>query len=49
MSAGIHGEHSETTDGIYDLSNKHRIGYTEVELVQTMIDGASFVSGITQN
>jgi len=36
---GIHGEHSETTDGIYDISNKHRIGHSEVELVQTMIDG----------
>merc|ERR1712105_568405 len=36
---GIHGEHSETTDGVYDISNKHRIGHTEVELVQTMIDG----------
>jgi len=36
---GIHGEHSETTDGVYDISNKHRIGRTEVELVQTMVDG----------
>lgn len=36
---GIHGEHSETDDGTYDISNKHRIGHTEVELVQTMIDG----------
>lgn len=36
---GVHGEHSETTDGIYDISNKERIGKTEVELVQTMIDG----------
>lgn len=38
---GVHGEHSETKDGTYDISNKHRIGYTEVELVQTMIDGVA--------
>ena len=25
----------------YDISNKHRMGYTEVELVQTMIDGVN--------
>ena len=23
----------------YDISNKHRLGYSEVQLVQTMIDG----------
>eukprot|EP01083_Nonionella_stella_P020214 56028_1 len=38
---GIHGEHSETTGGVYDISNKHRIGYSEVELVQTMMDGVA--------
>uniref|UniRef100_A0A6A7G196 arginine kinase n=1 Tax=Hirondellea gigas TaxID=1518452 RepID=A0A6A7G196_9CRUS len=38
---GVHGEHSESKGGIYDVSNKHRIGYTEVELVQTLIDGVS--------
>ena len=25
----------------YDISNKHRLGYSEVELVQTMIDGVN--------
>jgi len=38
---GVHGEHSESKGGIYDVSNKHRIGHTEVELVQTMIDGVT--------
>merc|ERR1719223_1949215 len=38
---GIHGEHSETDGGIYDLSNKERLGKSEVELVQTMIDGVA--------
>ena len=25
----------------YDVSNKHRLGYSEVELVQKMIDGVN--------
>jgi protein-arginine kinase len=36
---GIHGEHSETDGGVYDISNKERLGKSEVVLVQTMIDG----------
>jgi len=38
---GVHGEHSETSSGIFDISNKARIGKSEVELVQTMIDGVT--------
>lgn len=36
---GIHGEHSETKDGIYDISNKRRLGRSEKQLVQDMYDG----------
>ena len=36
---GIHGEHSESEGGIYDISNKRRLGVTEVECVQDMVDG----------
>jgi len=36
---GIHGEHTETDDGIFDISNKRRLGRGEVELVQDMYDG----------
>jgi len=36
---GIHGEHTETDDGIYDISNKRRLGRSERELVQDMYDG----------
>ena len=36
---GVHGEHSDSAEGVYDLSNKARMGATEVQLVQTMIDG----------
>jgi len=37
--AGIHGEHSETEGGVYDVSNKERLGLTEFEAVKRMYDG----------
>ena len=30
---GIHGEHSESADHVYDISNKRRLGRSEVDLV----------------
>ncbi|PIO75954.1 ATP:guanido phosphotransferase, catalytic domain protein [Teladorsagia circumcincta] len=36
---GIHGEHSESAEGIYDISNKQRLGLTEYEAVRQMYDG----------
>jgi len=30
---GIHGEHTETDDGIFDISNRRRLGRSEVDLV----------------
>jgi len=36
---GIHGEHSSSEGGIYDISNKKRLGVSEVECVQDMYDG----------
>lgn len=36
---GIHGEHSETKSDIFDISNKRRLGRSEKELVQDLIDG----------
>jgi creatine kinase/arginine kinase len=36
---GIHGEHTETNDGVFDISNKRRLGRSEKALVQDMIDG----------
>ena len=36
---GIHGEHSESEGGVYDISNKRRLGVTEVQCVQDMYDG----------
>ena len=36
---GIHGEHTESDDGVYDISNLRRLGRNEVDLVQDMYDG----------
>jgi protein-arginine kinase len=36
---GIHGEHTETDDGIFDISNRRRLGRSERDLVQDMYDG----------
>lgn len=36
---GSHGEHSDTSDGIFDISNKRRLGRSEKDLVQDMYDG----------
>ena len=36
---GVHGEHSESEGGVFDISNRRRLGVTEVECVQDMYDG----------
>ena len=36
---GIHGEHSESADHVYDISNRRRLVRSEVDLVQDMYDG----------
>ncbi len=38
---GVHGEHSGSEGGIYDISNRRRLGITEVEAVQNMHDGVA--------
>merc|ERR1712000_657428 len=38
---GTKGESGGQTGCTFDISNKHRLGYSEVELVQTMIDGVN--------
>merc|ERR1712106_805663 len=38
---GTKGESGGETGCTYDISNKHRLGYTEVQLVQGMIDGVN--------
>jgi len=36
---GAHGEHTETDDGVFDISNLRRLGRTEVDLVKDMYIG----------
>jgi creatine kinase/arginine kinase len=36
---GAHGEHTETDDGIFDISNRRRLGRSMTDLVQDMYDG----------
>jgi protein-arginine kinase len=36
---GIHGEHSESVGGVYDVSNIARLGLTEFDAVKIMYDG----------
>merc|ERR1712066_731011 len=40
---GTRGESGGQTGHTYDISNKHRLGYSEVQLVQTMIDGVNTI------
>jgi creatine kinase len=45
---GSAGEHSAAVGGKFDVSNKQRLGFSEVELVQKMIDGVSKVIELEQ-
>lgn len=36
---GVHGEHSESSDGVYDISNKRRLGITEREIYEQLYNG----------
>merc|ERR1712033_160916 len=38
---GTRGESGGYIDDTYDISNKHRLGYSEVQLVQTLIDSVN--------
>lgn len=36
---GVHGEHSESEGGVFDISNKQRLGVSEVDAAMTMYRG----------
>ena len=40
---GSSGEHSAAVGAKFDVSNKRRLGFSEVQLVQMMIDGVTKV------
>ncbi|XP_070191191.1 arginine kinase-like [Littorina saxatilis] len=39
QARGIHGEHTESEGGVYDISNKRRLGLTELQAVTEMYNG----------
>jgi len=45
---GSSGEHSAAVGAKWDISNKQRIGFSEVELVQKMIDGVTKLIAIEE-
>jgi len=46
---GIHGEHTETDDGVFDISNKRRLGRSEKDLVQDMYNGVKAMISAEKN
>jgi len=36
---GVHGEHSESEGGVFDISNKQRLGVDEVECTKLLYAG----------
>ncbi|XP_074656973.1 uncharacterized protein LOC141910149 [Tubulanus polymorphus] len=40
---GIHGEHTESVGGVYDISNKRRLGLTEIDAVTEMAEGVKAI------
>ncbi len=38
---GSSGEHSDTSDGLFDVSNRERLGLTEFDAVKKMFDGVA--------
>jgi creatine kinase/arginine kinase len=42
---GIHGEHSESSGGVFDISNRMRLGVTEAEAVGHLIRGVNQLAG----
>ena len=40
---GEGGEETESTNGAFDISNLDRLGYSEVEIVQKVMDGVDLL------
>jgi arginine kinase len=36
---GVHGEHSDSVGGVWDISNKQRLGVTEIDCLETLHGG----------
>jgi protein-arginine kinase len=45
---GTNGEHTPIVDGVVDISNRRRLGRTEVDLVQLVVDGSQQLIALEQ-
>lgn len=46
---GTGGEHSDAKTGVYDISNKRRLGITEHEVIQEMYNGIVEIIKLEKN
>ena len=46
---GVNGEHSESKEGIFDISNRRRLGVTEVEAIEALVEGISALIRVEQS
>ncbi|GAA52341.1 Taurocyamine kinase [Clonorchis sinensis] len=49
QARGLHGEHTESPEGIHDISNKRRLGLTELEAAKEMADGVAQMIAIEKS
>ncbi|VDP70656.1 unnamed protein product [Echinostoma caproni] len=49
QARGLHGEHTESPDGTYDISNKRRLGLTELTAAQEMAEGVAQMIAIEKS
>jgi protein-arginine kinase len=45
----VHGEHSASEGGVYDVSNKQRLGITQYQAVKQMYDGVKQLIALEQH
>lgn len=43
QARGIHGEHTESVGGVYDISNKRRLGLSEYQAIMEMYNGVKAI------
>ncbi len=46
---GVNGEHSESKEGIFDISNRRRLGVTEVEAIEALVEGISALISVERS
>nr|AGO64665.1 taurocyamine kinase [Dugesia sp. BJR-2013] len=49
QARGLYGEHTESVGGVYDISNKHRLGLTELDAATEMANGVKAIIDIEKS